>query len=63
MQKEIVALQSNNTWDIVNLPKGKRAISYQWVYKTKLKADGSLERLKVRLVIRGFTQQFGIEVF
>ena len=54
-------MQSNNTWDIVDLPKGKRAISCKWVYKTKLKADGSLERLKARLVIRSFTQQFGID--
>ena len=29
----------------------KRAISCKWVSKTKLKVDGSLERLKARLVI------------
>ena len=54
MQKEIMALQNNNTWDVVDLPKGKKVISCKWIYKTKLKADGSLERLKARLVIRGF---------
>ena len=56
MQKEIQALQINNTWEEVTLPPHKRAISCKWVYKTKLKADGTLERLKARLVIRGFTQ-------
>jgi len=55
MNKEISALQSNNTWEVVDLPLNKKAISCKWVYKTKLKADGSLERLKARLVIRGFT--------
>ena len=41
--------------------KRKRAISCKWVYKTKLKAKGSLERLKARLVIRHLTQQYGID--
>ena len=61
MEKEINALQTNNTWEVVDLPPHKKAISCKWVYKTKLKADGSLERLKARLVIRGFTQQYGID--
>jgi len=56
MNKEIDALQINNTWEVVDLPPNKKAISCKWVYKTKLKSDGSLERLKARLVIRGFTQ-------
>jgi len=61
MKKEINALQTNNTWEVVDLPPHKKAISCKWVYKTKLKADGSLERLKARLMIRGFTQQYGID--
>ena len=61
MQKEIEALNNNNTWDLVDLPAGKRAISSKWVYKVKLKSDGTLERYKARLVIRGFTQQYGID--
>ena len=61
MNKEINALQINNTWELVSLPPKKKAISCKWVYKTKLKSDGSLERLKARIVIRGFTQQYGVD--
>ena len=46
MAKKITALQTNNTWEVVDLPPNKKAISCKWVYKIKLKADSSLERLK-----------------
>ena len=55
MEKELQELQDNNTWDIVALPTGEKAISCKWVYKSKLHADGSLERLKARLVAMGYT--------
>ncbi|KAL4347645.1 hypothetical protein GQ457_17G007160 [Hibiscus cannabinus] len=61
MDEEIMALQRNNTWEIVSLPLGKQAIGCKWVYKTKLKSYGSLERYKARLVAKGYTQQPGID--
>ena len=61
MDKEIQALNANNTWEVVSLPQGKRPIDCKWVYKAKYRADGSLERLKARLVVRGFTQKAGID--
>jgi len=61
MSKEIEALLANNTWELVDLPPVKKAISNKWVYKVKLKSDGTLERLKARLVIRGFTQQYAVD--
>ena len=61
MREEIEALIANNTWELVDLPPKKRAISNKWVYKLKLNSNGSLEKLKARLVIRGFTQQRGID--
>jgi len=60
MNKEIDVLNSNQTWKYVYLPLRKKAISSKWVYKVKLNSDGTLERLKARLVIRSFTQQYGI---
>ena len=61
MDKEIQALIANNTWEIVSLPPQKKPIDCKWVYKAKYKADGSLERLKARLVVKGFTQRKGID--
>ncbi|KAL8145624.1 hypothetical protein AgCh_003680 [Apium graveolens] len=61
MNKEIHALQENKTWELVDLPKGKKAIGSKWVYKVKLKADGSLDRCKARLVAKGFNQKYGLD--
>jgi len=55
MKDEIDALKLNNTWKEVDLPPSKKAINSKWVFKVKLKADGSLERYKAKLVVRGNT--------
>ncbi|XP_072080868.1 uncharacterized protein [Arachis hypogaea] len=60
---ELEALEKNNTWFLTTLPKGKRVIGCKWVFKTKLKADGSVERYKARLVAKGFTQVPGHDYF
>ncbi|KAL0411028.1 UNVERIFIED_CONTAM: Retrovirus-related Pol polyprotein from transposon RE2 [Sesamum latifolium] len=56
MEKELEALEKNSTWDLIELPAGKKAIGSRWVYKTKLNQDGSIERYKARLVAKGYTQ-------
>ncbi|KAL8120925.1 hypothetical protein AgCh_017922 [Apium graveolens] len=61
MQLELTALANNNTWDLVTLPPGKKPIGSKWVFKTKLKADDSIERFKARLVAKGFNQKYGID--
>lgn len=61
MEKELTALNDNGTWDLMPLPKDKKAIGCKWVYKVKLKADGTVERFKARLVAQGFTQKYGID--
>lgn len=40
---------------------GKKAISSKWVIKTKFYADGNPSRRKARLVVKGFSQQKGID--
>ncbi|XP_073019373.1 uncharacterized mitochondrial protein AtMg00820-like [Primulina eburnea] len=63
MTDELSALESNDTWSIVSLPSGKRAVGCKWVYKAKFRADGTLERYKARLVAKGYTQQEGVDYF
>ncbi|PRQ53440.1 putative RNA-directed DNA polymerase [Rosa chinensis] len=61
MTDELQALNDNNTWSIVRIPKGKKAVGCRWVYKTKFHTDGTVERHKARLVARGFTQTYGVD--
>ena len=42
MEDEIDSINRNQTWKLVNLPPGRSVISIRWLYKTKIKADGSL---------------------
>lgn len=58
MNQEFDALYSR---DLVPLPAGKKAIGCKWVYKVKHKADGSVKRFKSRQIIKGYTEQTGID--
>ncbi|KAL0361000.1 UNVERIFIED_CONTAM: Retrovirus-related Pol polyprotein from transposon TNT 1-94 [Sesamum radiatum] len=61
MSAELQALETNHMWELVPLPSGKMAIGCRWVFKLKLKADGSVDRHKVRLVSKGYNQVEGID--
>jgi hypothetical protein len=61
MDEEMVALDANVIWELVVLPKDKKAIGCKWVYKVKHNADGSVRRYKTRLVAKGYAQTYGID--
>ncbi|KAL0282449.1 UNVERIFIED_CONTAM: Retrovirus-related Pol polyprotein from transposon RE2 [Sesamum angustifolium] len=63
MNQELTALEKNDTWDLVELPPGKKAIGSRWVFKLKLNPDGSVQRHKARLVAKGYNQIEGIDYF
>ena len=61
MEEEMHALAANETWDLVDAPKGVKPIGCRWVYKVKYNTDGSVNRYKARLVAKGYAQQHGID--
>uniref|UniRef100_H3H842 Integrase catalytic domain-containing protein n=1 Tax=Phytophthora ramorum TaxID=164328 RepID=H3H842_PHYRM len=58
---ECDSLLKNDTWDVVPLPKGRKAIGCRWVFRVKENQAGEIERFKARLVAKGFSQKYGID--
>lgn len=58
---EMQALEKNKTWEVLDLPKGKKPVGCKWIYTVKYKVNGILERYKTRLVAKGYTQTYRIE--
>ncbi|CAM8885345.1 unnamed protein product [Rhodiola kirilowii] len=62
MKEEMNSLMKNETWDLVDRPKGKKLVGCKWIYKKKEGISGvEKPRLKAILVAKGFTQQEGID--
>ena len=60
IQKELTLYAINGTWEVINKPKGRKTITSKWVFKKKFLLSGLINKYKVRLVARNFTQQHGI---
>ena len=48
MEQEMKSLRDNRTWDLVELPRDGKTVGSKWIYKVKIKADGSIERYKIK---------------
>jgi hypothetical protein len=62
MGEEMQSLYKNQTWEVVQLPKGKKAIGCKWLYTKK---EGPTEQddicFKARLVAKGYAQKEDID--
>ena len=63
MVKEMTALHSSGTWDLVTLPASKTPVGCCWVYTMKISPDGRVVRLKAWFVEKGYTQVYGSDYY
>ncbi|CAI7898279.1 unnamed protein product [Closterium sp. NIES-54] len=59
VKEEYDSLLENETWELCELPPGKKAISSKLIFRHKYGPDGELTRYKSRLVAKGFQQTKG----
>ena len=59
MDEKIKSIQKNDTWELVNLPIGQKAIGVKQLYKVQKNFKGEVERCKARLVAKGYSQRSG----
>ena len=52
---------AKDTWDLIPLPKGRKHAHFKSVYRTKYRLDGSDNKHKARLVLKGFSKVEGID--
>ncbi|XP_017618206.1 uncharacterized protein LOC108462817 [Gossypium arboreum] len=51
----ITMINKNETLKLVDRPIHKKVIGVNWLFRMKMKPDGSINRYKARLVVKGFT--------
>jgi hypothetical protein len=61
MVEEIKAIEGNHTWELTELPEGRRAIGVKWVFKVKKNEARVVVRHKARLVVKGYSQRQGVD--
>ncbi|CAI7853052.1 unnamed protein product [Closterium sp. NIES-53] len=57
MESELKSIDENGTWELVELPEGRKAITSKWLFKIKSDVDGKIEHYKSRLVAKGYQQK------
>ena len=61
MDDEIDVIERNGTGELSDLPNRHKNIGVKWVYKTKLKENGEIDKHKARLVAKGYNQENGVD--
>ncbi|KAK3035210.1 hypothetical protein RJ639_034598 [Escallonia herrerae] len=63
VNNEIESIMQNHTWELVDLPPGNKPLGRKWIFKRKMKADGTIEKYKARLVVKGYRQKERLDYF
>jgi hypothetical protein len=67
---ESIMNDHNHTWELMNLPLKNKSLGHKWIFRRKMKVNGSIDKykarwnlmallinIKARLVVKGFRWQ------
>nr|GEU45217.1 zinc finger, CCHC-type [Tanacetum cinerariifolium] len=60
---EIGSIMEYNTWVLSDLPPGCKPLGCKWIFKRKIKVNGTIDKFIARLVIQGFKEKEWIDYF
>ena len=63
IKNEIDSILHNHTWKLVDLPPCCKPLSSKWVFKRKRKVNGSIDKCKAKLVIKGYKETKGLDYY
>ncbi|KAL0291226.1 UNVERIFIED_CONTAM: Retrovirus-related Pol polyprotein from transposon TNT 1-94 [Sesamum angustifolium] len=61
VKSEMDSIVFKGTWMLVDLPRRCTTIGCKWIFKKKLKSDRTVDKLKAKLVAKGFKQKKRID--
>lgn len=57
VNNELISIEQNETWEIVEKPKNVNILGTKWVFSYKSLEEKENDKYKARLVVRGFLQE------
>lgn len=57
----MLVIQKNKTWKLVDKLENRKIIGVEWVFRTKLNADCSINKYKAKPIVKGYAQIFGVD--
>lgn len=63
MKNELDALVGNGTWKLVSLLDGHKVVPCKWVFRIKFQNSNDLDKYKICLVLKGFSQSEDVDYF
>jgi len=56
-EKEMISIEKNQMWKLIDLSKEKKVVGLKWVFKIKYNEYDNIQKHKVRIVAKGYSQQ------
>lgn len=63
VNNEIKSIMQNHTWELMDLPPDSKPLGCKWLFKGKMKENGSINKYKARLVVKCYRQKKGLDYF